>query len=162
MGIAARQAVEHCGQNPAEVHRTILEQHERIRTLLGRLERRAMRLLARPVPRASDCDITRRSALTLCAVMARHIEEENRLLLPVLEQARSWGATRAARLRAEHEEQLLLLRAYAATLEHPGGSSATLALIAWQLAEAISDDMEQEEACVLSSRALTDAACFSG
>jgi hypothetical protein len=46
------------------------------------------------------------------------------------------------------------LRAYVTALENPAGSGATLALIAWQLVELISEDMEQEEAGVLRSRSL--------
>ena len=145
---------------PVEVRRIITEHHERIRRLLGRIERRTTRLLSTPVPTLKQRDATRRSALALCAVMAWHIQEEERILLPLVEQADAEGSMRAANLHADHEQQLLLLRAYASALEQLSESGAALALIAWQLVEMITEDMAQEEAAVLSLPLLQDGAWF--
>jgi hypothetical protein len=144
----AWESIPPTARTPGEVRDIILVQHERIRALLQRLERRAARLLATQMPGTREREATRRSALALCGVMAWHIEAENRLLLPLLDLA---DPLRAAHLRADHEEQLLALRAYTVALEHPSGSAATLALIAWQLADVIAEDMQQEEASVLNA-----------
>ena len=155
MNHAAWDSLPPTARTPAEVRDIIVVQHERIRALLQRLERRAARLLATQMPGTREREATRRSALALCGVMAWHIEAENRLLLPLLELA---DPLRAAHLRADHEEQLLALRAYTVALEHPAGSAATLALIAWQLVDVIAEDMQQEEASVLNAAPMCDEA----
>jgi len=140
---------------PDEVREIIMAEHKSLRRRIGRLESEATRLLACSVPSAETRQVTRGLALRLCAAMAAHAELENRILIPLLAGADAWGPVRAERLAAEHDQQALLLQAYADMLGSEDMTAQALAVTAWRLVRALREDMETEEAGVL------DAGLFS-
>ncbi len=144
--------------SPGALRSLILGQHERIRGLLSLLEDKATHMLASVTPHPRALKETRQLALALCSVMASHIELENRILAPALAGLDAWGPVRAQQLRAEHEDQLVRLRAYAQALRRRTSSGAELAASAWELVMLLREDMQHEEASVLAADLLTDVA----
>ncbi len=151
---------------PSSVRAAVLKEHADIRSLLGRVEETARRLALSAAPDEAGRASTYEAAHLLCRVMVAHIELEDRVLAPALERIDAWGAARAERLRAEHADQLRVVRSYLAALDHLAASAPSgpvLAEVARQLVETIRKDMEVEEQTVLSPELWRDApACGDG
>ncbi len=138
--------------DPVRVRAAIMSEHADIRRLLRRVEHSARRLATASPPHEPERAATYEAASLLCKVVAAHIELENRVLAPALEKLDAWGKVRADRLRAEHADQVLVLRSYVAALDHLSASEpegTVLAEVARQLVETLRKDMDIEEETLL-------------
>ena len=143
---------------PSEIRERILDQHRQLRALLDALAEDVARLKAGEDVALQDLK-SRASALheSLC----RHIDEEEELLLPELEQADGFGPARVAALRAEHAEQRAVLGRVTESIRQSTDAGTLVARIEALIAR-IRSDMEEEEATHLSSAVLKDDIITAG
>ncbi len=92
--------------SPGDVRDRIREEHGRIRRSLMDLQ-----ALARGVTLDEDLAGALRANLRCFVVeFSLHLDLEEEILMPVVEQLDAWGPQRAAAMRVEHAEQRQLLR----------------------------------------------------
>src|SRR3954469_1846554 len=126
---------------PQAVRQRVLDQHGRLRHLLGvALE------AGRNALQGSRCDL-----LTLARVAREmelrflvHLAFEENVLVPVLTKADAWGPERVRALQEEHERQRSEMRTLIEGIES-GWTPDVLAVTLRSLATDLLLDMEQEE-----------------
>ena len=132
----------------------LLSEHELLRILLARIEEAAEQS-RRNEPMGA---VRLRTSLpTLRAVFEGHVQHEEALLSPLLENLDSWGPIRVERMRVEHAQQRRALSAVAYALER-GKEDYLLAEQALQLARALREDMDVEEHDLFEEARLRDDA----
>jgi iron-sulfur cluster repair protein YtfE (RIC family) len=134
--VASRTAAAPC----AQVVDTIFEQHEALRTLLESARRVAGRVAG-----GDDSGVSLLPHLLLAVRISfgRHLETEERLLLPILQDDWPLGPERARRLVEEHTRQRAEIAAlWAASIN---GDVATVARRLMILADDLLEDMQAEE-----------------
>lgn len=91
--------------SPTEVRGRVFEEHRRLRRSLVRLQE-----LARSVTLdESLAPALRMNLRALLAEFARHLDSEDRILMPLIETIDAWGCERAGRMREEHRIQRALV-----------------------------------------------------
>jgi len=143
---------------PSEVRRTILDDHAALRALFADL-RDLLRRLEQEGDSESSGDRKeqlRELAAALRQRFLRHLELEERTLVPALRRTDAWGEERARRVLDEHASQRQRLDALLEELGTPGSSGAALVVELEALLEDLLADMEHEERSVLSERLLRD------
>ncbi len=143
---------------PSEIRQRILDQHQTLREKLDALEDGVTRLKAGD---ASLLDELKKRASELHDHLCRHIDDEEALLLPELEQADGFGPARVAALRQEHAEQRATLAQVTDAIV-TSTDPQTLAERIEALIARIRADMEEEEATHLSPSVLKDDIITSG
>jgi WS/DGAT/MGAT family acyltransferase len=126
--------------------RRVREEHAELRLLLMSVEALSQQVLAGDPEAVSPL---RQRGLELHAQLCRHLDFEERELLPAIEAEGSWGRELAARVRSEHEEQRLLLRYI---LEHLSDESRPARLLGNDIAcfaAELREDMSVEDRSVL-------------
>ena len=135
---------------PSEVRARILRDHERLRTEIDTLRRRA-----RSVRRGDDEGSFREQAERLLAAVRRHLELEDEILLPTLRSIDAWGPERAKRLAAEHESQRRSLAAAETELARVREPRALVEVME-RYAEDLEQDMAAEERTELDEELLRE------
>jgi hemerythrin-like domain-containing protein len=136
---------------PSEIRRALLEEHARLRTLLGELEELARR-------RADGEDVGRRLP-ALAAKLARAVEVHNaaeeQVLEPLLRSVDAWGPLRIDEMLVEHvKEHAEIVAALEAATRI--GADAELARAIPRLAATLREHMEIEERTFLARDLLRD------
>ena len=135
---------------PSEVRRRILEDHERLRRELERVED-----LARELVEGMPISALKAEAEGLVKRLLAHMQWEEAHLLPALREADAWGAERAERLVHDHREQRDLLAFVLGRLRHTT-PAAIVARDLVHLADLLREDMQGEENDLLDERVLRD------
>ena len=138
--------------NPSEVRRRILDDHDRLRGDLDRLEATLSQAFAKGAPAAS----LRLDAGALLARLRAHMHWEESYLLPALREADAWGVERADALIRDHREQRELLAFVDTRLRDEAKPAALLVRDIEQLIALLRDDMRDEEMELLDERVLRD------
>jgi iron-sulfur cluster repair protein YtfE (RIC family) len=138
---------------PSEVRDHVLDDHQRLRRQLGRLERLAME-----VTRGDRLQIgeLRSAGEELLTTLLRHMDWEDRQLAPALADADGWGAERANRLTSHHVEQREELSSIVADLQDQRRPPLVLATTLLQLVRHLRLDMQEEEGFFLDPNVLRD------
>jgi hypothetical protein len=137
---------------PSEVRTQILNDHERLRGDLDRLEALVSDLRS---GRAALGTLRLDSGALLARLQA-HMRWEESYLLPALREADAWGEERAARLIRDHREQRELFDFLNARLRDEAQPAALVARDVDHLVALLRDDMREEEAELLDERVLRD------
>lgn len=138
---------------PAETRKWVLEDHEKLRSLLDSLEE-----LARQV-RDGDRNLIgplRQAAERFLARFIEHTRWEDAHLRPALLDADAWGRERAERLDHDHHEQRELLDFCLARLRDLERPAVLVGRGILDLVRLIRIDMEEEERDLLDERILRD------
>lgn len=129
-----------------EVRRRILEDHSELRVIAGAVEGVAMRVAGGDW---HSVGALRLRGLELHERLCRHLDLEDRVLLPAVRDAGSDGSERAESLQHEHAEQRALLEYILERLNDRTRPSVVLGRELQNFAELLRDDMEYEESTVL-------------
>lgn len=138
---------------PSEVRQTILEDHEALRRSFRKL---------RDLLHAEGGDGPERDAhvrelgAALRQRFLRHLDLEDRFLVPALRGIDAWGPERAERVSREHAEQRERLERLLADLRDPARPVEALVAELDELVRDLLIDMEHEERAVLSEDLLRD------
>lgn len=143
---------------PSEIRQRILDQHETLRTQLAALEEGVAR---RKAGETGLTDELKARAQELHDSLCRHIDEEEQLLLPELEEADGFGPVRVAALRQEHAEQRATLAQVTEAIVQSTDPKVLVERIEALIAR-IRRDMEEEEATHLSPAVLKDDIITAG
>jgi diacylglycerol O-acyltransferase len=129
-----------------QIRRRVRAEHDALRRILVTVEALARRAEGGDV---ESLPLLRKHGLDLHARLCRHLDFEERELLPAIEGQGEWGQELASQVRREHDEQRLLLRYI---LDRLGDESRPPALIGRDLecfAAELRDDMALEDRDVL-------------
>lgn len=136
---------------PSQVRRQVFEEHDQLRVRLVRLQE-----LAREVALDALCVTVLRDDLrTLLLQFARHLDLEEALLMPLIENIDAWGPQRAAAMREEHQLQRSLILKMFGRCERLDDAVA-FAIEVDALVHRIYQDMNGEEAELLDADLLRD------
>lgn len=139
---------------PSTVRREILAQHAALRVQLEALSVLAARLREGKVPPREALD----AAKALHHALAIHVRDEERLLVPALQEADGFGPARVEELQREHVEQARSLSELMTELEAlaEADDATQVASRIEELITRIRDDMQEEERHHLSVSLLKD------
>ena len=138
---------------PSEIRACILEEHSALRAQLGRVQEwtaRAERRETRAGYRFVEL------ARSLLEALLRHLDHEDRVLVPALRDADLWGDLRAERVVEEHREHRREARALLARLAPQGAPDPDAVRAFDRFGEALLEDMAAEERTSLDPRVLRD------
>ncbi len=138
---------------PSEIRRMVLEDHARLRLLLRDL--RAAAEWARTGDRTRSVEL-KREAERFADRFFRHLDMEERFMVPLLRTVDAWGEERAQLVLDEHRDQRKLLLSYVQELSKPNADIGRLARRTLFLIADIETDMLHEEESVLSENLLRD------
>jgi hemerythrin-like domain-containing protein len=136
---------------PAELRKTIIAEHEVLRGMLLRIEVLAHRVLK---GRPGVAEQLRAQARTFDDRFHRHLENEERLLIPVLLKTDAWGAERVLRIREDHASHRRIMNNVLSRHLRGEGNVLEFALVAWGFVRLIREDMDSEEKISLAESAL--------
>ncbi len=137
--------------NPSEVREMILADHQEIRQLLERVEE-----LAGPEAGAERMAELRERGRALHDKFVRHLDLEDRYLVPAVRDADGWGEERARQITEEHRQQRELLADILDQLRDATVVPAMLRRSLRDFIEAMRTDMVHEEKAVLRDDILRD------
>jgi hypothetical protein len=135
---------ESANENPSTVRSEVLGQHEVVRDLLKEAVDTSAAALEAPPDAAADRARVVHLAYELRRRVRTHLAFEERLLIPVLSSADSWGPERARNLVEEHTRQREQLDALVSGVEE-GWDRVRLAGALGRLATDFLRDMVEEE-----------------
>jgi len=136
-----------------EIRERVLDEHAELRELLADLEA----LVKQFEPGGAVCvDELRERGLALYAKLAAHLDLEDDLLVAALRAAGEGGEERAEDLAAEHREQRELLEFLIGRLTRERRPTALVARELRSFIECLREDMEDEEANLLTPEVLGD------
>lgn len=138
---------------PGQVRILILEDHARLRALFRELDQVAARVL---LGEGEQTLRLRALAEGLRERFLRHLDLEDRVLVPAIRQVDARGPERAARIAAEHRDQRARLARLLEELCDPRRTAAELAAELRALVAELLDDMVREEDTVLREDLLRD------
>lgn len=138
---------------PSEVRERVLHDHVALRELIERMESLARQVVEGRAHSTADlCGVAER----LLSTLLRHMDWEDRQLVPVLAESDAWGPERARQLSAEHLGQREQLGAALAGLGDRTRPATELARSLLELAHTLLRDMEEEESAFLDPGVLRD------
>ncbi len=137
---------------PSEVRKQILDQHAALRVHLDALQAALDASVASAVLKSAAKEVH--------GELMRHIDAEEKILLPELQEVDGWGAERVAALQTEHAEQRSLLGALVTSIE-ASASDQELTERILELITRIRTDMDEEEKTHLTTKVLKDDIIFS-
>ena len=140
---------------PSEVRGRILGDHADLRRMLAEIEDLAERF------ERGDAEVARAlrdHGLALHARLCAHLDLEDEILAPALQNADAWGEVRAERLAREHREQRELLQYLLERLREESRPTLLVAREFRNFALLLRSDMEQEEETALREDLLRDDA----
>jgi iron-sulfur cluster repair protein YtfE (RIC family) len=138
---------------PSEVRDRVLRDHAGLRELIERVESLAREVSGGERPQVREL---RTAAETLLSTLLRHMDWEDRELVPALADSDAWGPERARRLSEEHVEQRQFLGGVIEGLRDSQRPPMALAASLIDLAQTLLIDMEEEEAFFLDPDVLRD------
>jgi iron-sulfur cluster repair protein YtfE (RIC family) len=135
----------------AQRRTVLLIQHDRLRARIAALRSAAAAVITHgaDVPQTATDELMQ-SIAAFGGELTTHLETEEDMLIPVLEQSHPWGAVRIQLLHAEHAHQRGVLHVLRAATLRP----AELARRAWALTTDVLADMEAEEKDLFSEAVL--------
>lgn len=131
---------------PRNIRRSVEEDHAELRVIAGAVEEVASQVVR---GEGRSVGALRERGLELHERLCRHLDLEDRILLPAVEAAGSDGPQRAESLRREHAEQRALLEYILERLEDIARPSLVLGRELQNFAELLRDDIEYEESTIL-------------
>lgn len=137
---------------PSEVRAKILEDHERLRRELERLEACATGAELRE----SEAAALRELGESFLELLAAHMRWEDQNLAPALRDADAWGEEREKRLVREHREQREEMNAILERLRDPERDVERIRQDLLALVEWLRRDMDYEEKETLDPKVLRD------
>jgi len=137
---------------PEETRQRVIEEHEKIRELLGEIDRANERF----AQGSADGSEVRELAAGLFEVFAAHLALEDSLLAPALVALGDGGPWLAERLHREHREQRATLIALVELIEQAGQPSARIVDELHKFSDAVRNDMQHEEETILREDVLSD------
>jgi hemerythrin-like domain-containing protein len=132
--------------NTDRIRRRVRAEHDALRRRLVTVEGLVDRVLAEDESAARDL---RKHGLLLHARLCRHLDYEERELLPAVARVGRWGRELAERVRHEHDEQRVLLRYLFDELSNPERPAQLLARDLEVFAAELREDMRLEDRDVL-------------
>jgi iron-sulfur cluster repair protein YtfE (RIC family) len=138
---------------PSEIRNKVLREHAALRVLMTEANDACRKVRE---DRASLADLVYQVD-RLVRSLAKHLEMEDRVLVPTLREIDAWGAVRAENIAAEHERQRAELIELA-TLGHDADNARLLAATLSSFVQALVFDMEGEERDLLHPDLLRDDA----
>lgn len=139
---------------PSEVRERIRGEHQVLKELLRKVEGLASRTLEGDEDAAAELGYASRRTYQL---LLRHVDLEDRLLVPALREGGARGRRLADRLEEEHGKQRAELREALSALDaRAEGNPAPLAQRMLGLVEAVRNDIAHEEKDVLNEQLLRD------
>ncbi len=138
---------------PSEVRTRILGEHIELRSVLGAVDDLARRVA---IGDTAAVETLRERALELHDMFASHLDLEDRILIPAIRKADSWGPERADQLAAEHREQREFLQYMLARICDTNRPTILLSRELRNFVECILDDMVHEEKTILDADLLRD------
>jgi iron-sulfur cluster repair protein YtfE (RIC family) len=136
---------------PSAVRRRLLGQHQDLRQILLEADRVA-RLVLQGNP--SQIAPLRATALAVASNFSAHIQDEEKSVLPLLQEVDAWGPQRVRQLMDEHEAQRAAISALLRLEER--GDGAELAHGMRALVVTILEDMRHEDRNLLGDAILRD------
>lgn len=140
---------------PSEIRLRILEEHQQLRELLDEIERAATKAPEHDPQKEAE-DTLRAAAARLHEVLTRHLELEEKILVPALRDADGFGPARVEELLTEHEEQRADLEFAIGRAARSLGSYEHVRTHLLRLCERLREDMTHEEDEFLSKDLLRD------
>lgn len=140
---------------PSEIRNRVLEDHEKLRGELQRLEG-LKRAAGQPEASPHDAVALRACTEAFLGRLRRHMAWEERYLLPALREADAWGEERAVRLLDDHREQVRLLDFVIERLHDEARPDALVVRDVGALVAFLLVDMDEEERDLLDPRVLRD------
>ena len=137
----------------SEVRAHILADHLTLRGILDHVASLAGKLEAGERPLLGPL---RLAAEELLERLEQHMRWEDRYLAPALRSADAWGEERASRLDRDHREQRELLAHALERIHDHSRPAVVLAQNLRDLVQLLRDDMDEEEATLVSERVLRD------
>jgi len=134
-------------QRPSAVRRRIMEGHETLRSMLDGIAQLAEGLRA---GEQGARDSLRSSAESLLEAFEQHLELEDRILAPALEETPGFGPERSREMVEHHERQQEMLRAAISEL-HDADADALADRIT-EVARDLREDMEREDRDLLGPK----------
>ena len=135
----------------AKIRKTILVEHEGLRTNLASIEALLDKVSEGDVPARQTAH---QQLTSLLQTFLRHIEHEEKILQPVLEKIDAWGPQRKAAMDEEHKLQRALVMQL--TSINPAYDPATWARDVRIFSKDLLLDMADEEKTCLSPNVLHD------
>jgi hypothetical protein len=138
---------------PSEVRRRILDDHEKLRSMLVGVERVAHEVVD------GECQLTAAMRVEGERLMERllaHMGWEDRYLRPALCDADAWGQERAERLDRDHREQREMLEYALSSVADQSRPPLVIARQLLDLVRLLRDDMQEEEELLVNERILRD------
>ncbi len=139
--------------NTEQIQRVRAE-HDALRGILTAIEALSRRVVA------DDLDALlqlREHGLELHARLCRHLDFEERELLPTVEREGEWGRDLASQVRREHDEQRLVLRYIFEQLSDEGRPARLIGRDLESFAAGLREDMALEDRDVLGQLARRSA-----
>jgi WS/DGAT/MGAT family acyltransferase len=136
------------------IRQRVRAEHDSLRRRLVTIEALSRRVLADDPEALAPL---RKHGLELHAALCRHLDFEERELLPAVESKGEWGASLVREVRQEHDEQRLLLRFIFERLSDESRPSALVGRDLHSLATELREDMALEDRDVLYALALREA-----
>ncbi|MFT4627273.1 MAG: hypothetical protein ACI8PZ_005955 [Myxococcota bacterium] len=134
--------------DPSDVRRAVLAEHRQIRQRLDDLLEQAHG--------GADAATLLTTCQALLPVLLDHIDLEDRILVPALREADSFGDVRVDMLVRHHEAQRVELRTAIAALGQPGTERAAILQAVRTLVYDLRIDMAEEDRDLLSPEVLRD------
>ncbi|HEV8321008.1 MAG TPA: hemerythrin domain-containing protein [Myxococcota bacterium] len=138
---------------PSDVRACIIEEHQEIRRMLGRLDRLAHAAVA-AAPGAGVALLQGRRALA--ERLRTHIDLEDEILVPALRTLDAWGAQRAEAVTRHHAEQRRWLTALLDAVDEPPPEATELVRFVRWIGDVLREDMDHEERDLLHADLLRD------
>jgi len=140
---------------PSQVREVMRAEHVNIRQLLERAEDQAREVLT-DTGGEREVHALRDAARQLYTSLSAHIDLENRVLAPALQQTDAWGPMRAQQLIQGHIEQTRALEGALLELDDLAQPAFALAAHVEGLVMLIKNDLEAEEESLLGADLLRD------
>jgi hemerythrin-like domain-containing protein len=138
---------------PSEVRRRVLTDHEALRARLEEIEDLVVVVEEGGAERELSL---RMRAVEFLDALERHMQWEERHLVPVLRDSDAWGPERVERFHHEHREQREVLRHILAILGDRDRPATLVARGIRDFAVLMRADMEDEESVFLDPRVVRD------
>ncbi|GIL18870.1 MAG: hypothetical protein BroJett040_26210 [Oligoflexia bacterium] len=130
---------------PSAIRKTILEDHAQLRTMLKNIETHLQ---------SKKSDLLIKATQEMVDFFLKHIEREESILAPVLQEIDSWGGVRVDRMKQEHAHQRQEIQLLVSELKQ--GKMMQIIPRVEKFMSDLYEDMDSEEKECLSPDLLKD------
>ena len=129
-----------------EAHAAIVSAHARLRTQIAEIDPLLRRELERPGTAAREL---RRKVKQLAEALHAHIDAEEKMLAPILQDIDAWGPARVERMLEDHDAQRRAIAELLLLAKRRRAEGDAFARVACEFVDDLLADMEHEESEVL-------------